>query len=178
MSGAFSGNQAGAGKKCEKKAESSRDRQIAASRSPESGRLYTITAAARIVGFHPQTLRLYERKGLISPLRTPGNVRRYSDADIERLERIRQLTSSGISLEGVRAILGLETEIARLLQRVRDLQERLRRLEATRAPAVSLDPSSRMRRASTESGLDASAASPRARRGLAQPPGTFPAQSQ
>ncbi len=76
--------------------------------------VYVISVAAEIAGIHPQTLRLYERKGLLDPQRTGGGSRRYSEADISRLRRIMDLTNSGLNLEGVKRVLDLEAEIARL----------------------------------------------------------------
>ena len=76
--------------------------------------VYVISVAADLAGVHPQTLRLYERKGLIEPARTFGGSRRYSDRDLDRLHRIGELTSAGVNLEGVRRILELEDEAARL----------------------------------------------------------------
>jgi MerR family transcriptional regulator/heat shock protein HspR len=76
--------------------------------------VYVISVAAELAGVHPQTLRIYERKGLLDPARTHGGIRRYSEADIEHLRRIQQLTAAGINLEGVRRILTLESELASL----------------------------------------------------------------
>ncbi len=76
--------------------------------------VYVISVAAELGGVHPQTLRIYERKGLLDPARTGGGSRRYSDADIARLRRIQELTAVGINLEGVRRVLELEDEIHRL----------------------------------------------------------------
>ncbi|HSF84497.1 MAG TPA: helix-turn-helix transcriptional regulator [Acidimicrobiia bacterium] len=86
--------------------------------------VYIISVAAELAGVHPQTLRIYERKGLIEPYRTPGGTRRYSDEDLERLSLIQQLTAAGVNLEGVRRILGLREENKRLRSQV----DRLRRL--------------------------------------------------
>jgi len=69
-----------------------------------------ISVAAELAGVHPQTLRIYERKGLVDPARTGGGSRRYSDRDIERLRRIQQLTAAGLNLEGVRRVMALEDE--------------------------------------------------------------------
>ena len=74
--------------------------------------------AAELAGVHPQTLRIYERKGLIEPSRTEGRSRRYSDRDIALLQRIQELTNEGVSLVGVRKILDLEAELERLRARV------------------------------------------------------------
>lgn len=86
--------------------------------------LYMISVAAELAGVHPQTLRIYERKGLLEPYRTPGGTRRYSNADLERLGLIQELTAAGVNLEGVRRILELESETTRLRAQV----DRLRRL--------------------------------------------------
>ncbi|HEV2368736.1 MAG TPA: MerR family transcriptional regulator [Acidimicrobiales bacterium] len=72
--------------------------------------VYVISVAAELAGVHPQTLRIYERKGLLDPARTQGGSRRYSDVDIARLRRIQELTSAGLNLEGVRQVLALEEE--------------------------------------------------------------------
>ena len=76
--------------------------------------VYVISVAAELAGVHPQTLRIYERKGLLDPARTGGGNRRYSEADIAHLRRIQELTAAGLNLEGVRRVLTLEIEIARL----------------------------------------------------------------
>lgn len=76
--------------------------------------IYIISVAAELAGVHPQTLRVYERKGLVTPSRTQGNTRRYSQKDIQRLQRIQELTNEGINLAGVLRIMELEREIARL----------------------------------------------------------------
>ncbi|MGH9228291.1 MAG: heat shock protein transcriptional repressor HspR [Acidimicrobiales bacterium] len=76
--------------------------------------VYVISVAAELAGVHPQTLRIYERKGLVDPARTIGGSRRYSEADIELLRRIQELTNDGLNLAGVQRVLALETEVARL----------------------------------------------------------------
>ena len=84
---------------------------------PDERRLravYVISVAAEIAGVHPQTLRIYERKGLLDPARTQGGSRRYSEGDIERLRRIQDLTAGGLNLEGVRRVMELEDELGRL----------------------------------------------------------------
>ena len=86
--------------------------------------VYIISVAAELAGVHPQTLRIYERRGLINPYRTPGGTRRYSAEDLERLGLIQELTDAGANLEGVRQILDLRVEIERLQHQV----ARLRRL--------------------------------------------------
>ncbi len=74
--------------------------------------VYIISVAAELAGVHPQTLRIYERKGLVDPARTGGGSRRYSDADIALLRRIQDLTSEGLNLAGVKRVLELEAEVA------------------------------------------------------------------
>lgn len=86
--------------------------------------VYIISVAAELAGVHPQTLRIYERKGLIEPFRTPGGTRRYSEEDLTRLGLIQELTSVGVNLEGVRRILELQNDNDRLRAQV----DRLRRL--------------------------------------------------
>ena len=76
--------------------------------------LYIISVAAELAGVHPQTLRIYERKGLIEPARTVGRSRRYSDRDIALLRRIQELTNEGVGLAGVQRILELEERVDRL----------------------------------------------------------------
>jgi MerR family transcriptional regulator/heat shock protein HspR len=95
--------------------------------------VYVISVAAELAGVHPQTLRIYERKGLLDPARTAGGNRRYSDIDLDRLRRIAELTDEGLNLAGVRRVLELEAEIARLegeLHRVRrDAEDRVAEAE-------------------------------------------------
>ena len=78
--------------------------------------VYIISVAAELAGVHPQTLRIYERKGLLDPARSQGGGRRYSDVDIAKLRRIQELTAAGMNLEGVRQVLALEEENERLRQ--------------------------------------------------------------
>ena len=87
--------------------------------------LYIISVAAELAGVHPQTLRIYERKGLIEPSRTEGRSRRYSDRDIALLQRIQELTNEGVSLAGVRKILELEAELEEVRERVAALEAAL-----------------------------------------------------
>lgn len=94
------------------------------SRSPDHA-VYIISVAAELAGVHPQTLRIYERKGLVDPARTSGGSRRYSDADIDLLKRIQDLTNAGLNLAGVERVLELEREVRQLRAE----------LEATRAAA-------------------------------------------
>jgi MerR family transcriptional regulator/heat shock protein HspR len=74
--------------------------------------VYVISVAAELAGLHPQTLRIYERKGLVDPARTGGGSRRYSDEDIAQLQRIQELTSEGLNLAGVHKVLELEAELS------------------------------------------------------------------
>ena len=76
--------------------------------------VYVISVAAELAGMHPQTLRIYERRGLVQPARTQGGNRRYSDVDIARLLRISELAAEGMNLEGIRRVMALELEIERL----------------------------------------------------------------
>lgn len=84
--------------------------------------LHSIGYVATLLGIHPQTLREYERQGLVRPQRTPGGTRRYGQAELERLTRIQALTGEGLSLAGVRYVLDLEDELRRLKARVRELE--------------------------------------------------------
>jgi MerR family transcriptional regulator, heat shock protein HspR len=76
--------------------------------------VYVISVAAELAGMHPQTLRIYERRGLVQPARTQGGNRRYSDVDIARLHRIGELAAEGMNLEGIRRVMALELEVERL----------------------------------------------------------------
>lgn len=87
--------------------------------------VYVISVAAELAGMHPQTLRIYERRGLLTPARTTGGNRRYSDADIVRLRRIAELASTGMNLEGIRHVMSLEEEVIRLRTEVAELRQGL-----------------------------------------------------
>jgi len=102
----------------------------------ETRALYIISVAAELAGVHAQTLRIYERKGLIEPQRTQGGSRRYSDRDIALLQRIQRLTNDGVSLAGVRRILGLEDQLARAQARIEELQRALESSARERLDAV------------------------------------------
>jgi MerR family transcriptional regulator/heat shock protein HspR len=82
--------------------------------------VYVISVAAELAGLHPQTLRIYERKGLVDPARTGGGSRRYSDEDIALLQRIQELTTEGLNLAGVQKVLELESQLAELRQALAD----------------------------------------------------------
>lgn len=86
-------------------------------------RTFLISVAAELAGMHPQTLRIYERKGLLEPARTAGGNRRYSEADIARLRRIAELAGEGMNLAGIRRVMALEDEVARLRQEVAQLRD-------------------------------------------------------
>jgi MerR family transcriptional regulator, heat shock protein HspR len=88
---------------------------------------YMISVAAELVGMHPQTLRMYEQKGLLRPRRTPGNTRLYSESDVERLRLIQRLTTElGLNLAGVEHVLRLEDELRRMHERMERLERQLR----------------------------------------------------
>jgi MerR family transcriptional regulator, heat shock protein HspR len=88
---------------------------------------YMISVAAELVGMHPQTLRMYEQKGLVRPRRIAGNTRLYSEADLERLRLIQRLTGElGLNLAGVEAVLGLEEQLQRMQARMERLEREMR----------------------------------------------------
>ena len=103
--------------------------------------VYVISVAAQLAGMHPQTLRIYERRGLLQPARTTGGNRRYSDADIARLRRIADLASTGMNLEGIRHVMSLEEEVVRLraeVERLRDLAvAAINEIERRQKPVVT-----------------------------------------
>jgi MerR family transcriptional regulator/heat shock protein HspR len=88
--------------------------------------VYVISVAAELAGMHPQTLRIYERKGLVDPARTVGGSRRYSEADIALLRRIQDLTNAGLNLEGVRQVMALEAEVVRLRSELQEVKREAR----------------------------------------------------
>jgi MerR family transcriptional regulator/heat shock protein HspR len=127
---------------------------------PDDRAVYIISVAAELAGVHPQTLRIYERKGLLTPARTAGNTRRYSERDIARLQSIQRLTQDlGVNLAGVERILEMESELDQLRRRMRDLSraldrsrrqmrdevERLRRRQRTEIVPLSSVPRLRVR---------------------------------
>jgi len=95
-------------------------------RDPERA-VYVISVAAELSGLHAQTLRVYERRGLVDPSRTQGGSRRYSERDIQRLQRIQELTEDGLNLAGVKRVLELEAEVRRLHDEVEQVKEQARR---------------------------------------------------
>ena len=86
---------------------------------------YTISVAAELAGMHPQTLRVYEARGLVRPRRTPGGTRRYSDADLAELRKIAALTEHGVNLTGAELVLGLEKQVRELTAMIAQLQAQL-----------------------------------------------------
>lgn len=99
--------------------------------------LYIISIAARLTEVHPQTLRIYERKGLLRPERTSKNRRRYSDADITRLRHIQELTQrEGLNLSGVRKVLEMEDEIAGLREKVQVLESEMSKMHESMRDGV------------------------------------------
>ena len=92
---------------------------------PDRRAVYIISVAAELAGVHPQTLRIYEQKGLVRPHRTSGNTRRYSDADIDKLRRVQQLTQEGMNLAGAKRVMALEEELKRVHARIAQLEDRL-----------------------------------------------------
>jgi MerR family transcriptional regulator, heat shock protein HspR len=99
--------------------------------SPDTGRgVYMISVAAELAGMHPQTLRIYESRGLITPKRSPKNTRLYSQEDVERLRRIQELTTElGMNLAGVERVFELEGEIERMRRRMRNLERHAKRVQ-------------------------------------------------
>jgi len=98
----------------------------------EERAVYVISVAAELAGVHPQTLRIYERKGLVRPERTSGNTRRYSKRDIDLLRQIQEMTQEfGINLAGVKRIIEMQAELAALRVRMHDLEEQLRAADET-----------------------------------------------
>jgi len=93
--------------------------------------VYMISVAAELAGMHPQTLRIYEARGLITPKRSPKNTRLYSDEDVERLRRIQELTTElGMNLAGVERVFELEEQIGRMNRRIRGLERQAERMQA------------------------------------------------
>lgn len=104
--------------------------------------VYIISVAAELAGVHPQTLRIYERKGLLRPQRTSGNTRRYSERDIDRLRQIQDLTQEqGVNLAGVKLVMELQVELDGLRRRAEELESQLRasRRAAARRASVAAD---------------------------------------
>jgi MerR family transcriptional regulator/heat shock protein HspR len=101
--------------------------KISVEQASQQRAVFVISVAAELAGMHPQTLRIYERKGLIDPYRTPGGTRRYSQDDIERLALIQEMTEQGLNLAGGQTVMELQLEVARLEGKVEALREELDR---------------------------------------------------
>ena len=119
--------------------------------------VYVISVAAQIAGMHPQTLRQYDRLGLVQPGRTIGQSRRYSFRDVEKLLEVQRLSNEGLSLEGIRRVLDLEDAVVALKARVREL-------EAALADAVLAQPGKRVFAAGAEGEVETLRAGTRVRR--------------
>jgi MerR family transcriptional regulator/heat shock protein HspR len=103
--------------------------------SDDERAVYIISVAAELAGVHPQTLRIYERKGLLRPERTSGNTRRYSDRDIERLRAIQELTQDeGVNLAGVKRIMELRAQLDEMERRIQELHTQLAHRRAIAMP--------------------------------------------
>jgi MerR family transcriptional regulator/heat shock protein HspR len=151
----------------------------------EDRAVYIISVAAELAGVHPQTLRIYERKGLLTPARTAGNTRRYSERDIDRLRAIQRLTQvEGINLAGVKMIVEMESQIDRMRRRMerldreleqshRQARDEIERMERRypRADLVPLAAVQQVRRTVRELGARAQRGSARGRGSIAAGPG-------
>jgi len=103
-------------------------RRVKASFDEEQG-VFMISVAAELAEMHPQTLRMYEQRGLIAPKRSPKNTRLYSQRDVERLRRIQEMTAQGLNLVGVETVLALEERVAKLSAELKRAQRRVEELE-------------------------------------------------
>lgn len=104
-------------------------RRVKASFDEEQG-VFMISVAAELAEMHPQTLRMYEQRGLIAPKRSPKNTRLYSQRDVERLRRIQEMTAQGLNLVGVETVLALEERVAKLSAELQRARRRIEELEA------------------------------------------------
>src|SRR5689334_16035992 len=107
-----------------------RSRRPGARSLDETRGVFMISVAAELAEMHPQTLRMYEARGLISPQRSPKNTRLYSQRDVERLRRIQEMTAEGLNLAGVETVLALEARVQKLRGELERLRKRLEELEA------------------------------------------------
>ncbi|MGE0067135.1 MAG: MerR family transcriptional regulator [Solirubrobacterales bacterium] len=105
-------------------------RRVKATFDEEQG-VFMISVAAELAEMHPQTLRMYEQRGLIAPKRSPKNTRLYSQRDVERLRRIQEMTAEGLNLAGVEMVLGLEERVAKLRGELDRARKRVEELEGT-----------------------------------------------
>ncbi len=103
----------------------------------ETRALFVISVAAELAGMHPQTLRIYERKGLVAPARTSGRSRRYSERDIDRLRRIQELTNEGVGLAGVERVLELEARLTDAQERIAVLEHELSEVQRAAGEALA-----------------------------------------
>jgi MerR family transcriptional regulator/heat shock protein HspR len=103
-------------------------RRVKATFSEEQG-VFMISVAAELAEMHPQTLRMYEQRGLIAPKRSPKNTRLYSQRDVERLRRIQEMTAEGLNLAGVETVLALEAQVQKLRAENQRLRKRVEELE-------------------------------------------------
>jgi MerR family transcriptional regulator/heat shock protein HspR len=106
-------------------------RRVKATFNEEQG-VFMISVAAELAEMHPQTLRMYEQRGLIAPKRSPKNTRLYSQRDVERLRRIQEMTAQGLNLVGVETVLALEERVAKLSAELERARKRVEELEGTR----------------------------------------------
>jgi MerR family transcriptional regulator, heat shock protein HspR len=107
----------------------------------EERAVYIISVAAELAGVHPQTLRMYERRGLLMPARTSGNTRRYSERDIERIRMIQELTrQEGVSLAGVKLFIEMREQLAEMRRRAEELERELRERIDDDEPSVEIVP--------------------------------------
>jgi len=106
-------------------------RRVKATFDEEQG-VFMISVAAELAEMHPQTLRMYEQRGLIAPKRSPKNTRLYSQRDVERLRRIQEMTAQGLNLVGVETVLALEERVAKLSAELARARQRIEELEATK----------------------------------------------
>lgn len=104
-------------------------RRVKATLDEERG-VFMISVAAELADMHPQTLRMYEQRGLIAPKRSPKNTRLYSQRDVERLRRIQEMTAHGLNLAGVETVLALEARVQKLRGEVERMRRRIEELEA------------------------------------------------
>lgn len=100
---------------------------MAKSNDKEERAVYIISVAAELAGMHPQTLRIYERKGLLRPARTAGNTRRYSERDIDRLREIHELTERGVNLAGVKMVMEMQAKLERIRREMEEMGRELER---------------------------------------------------
>ncbi len=114
--------------------------------TPDTRPVYMIGIAAELAGMHPQTLRMYERRGLVAPSRSPGGTRLYSQADVARLRRVQQMSETGLNLTGIERVMEMERALDQAISQVRALEA-----EMIRQAALAMQELERMRRSlSTE----------------------------